>query len=187
MLLSMTPAAAQAITRLQHFARLRESGLLCHESFIAEALPVIADGAGCDRVSLWMYGAPTARERILQCRGLWMAGSAAADLPPLVESDHPAYFAELDRHGVLRAPEAQSHPALASMRDTYLVPNDVRSLLAVPFAVNGRRIGLLCAEQTGRALGWPKAHVAFMRRAAVTGSLLFHHLAEDEARAPPAD
>ncbi len=184
MLLSMPPAAALAITRLQHLARLRENQLLCHESFVAEALPVIAEGAGCDRVSLWMYGAPAGRERILHCRGLWVAGSAAADLPPLVESAHPAYFAELDRHGVLKAPEAQAHPALASMRDAYLVPNDIRSLLDVPFAVNGRRIGLLCAEQTGRALAWLPTHVAFMRRAGITGSLLFHHLAEDEARRP---
>lgn len=182
MLRLVTPAAAQAIARLQHLARLREQGLMSHESFIAEALPAIAEGCGCDRVSLWMYGLPCGHERTLHCRGLWVAGRTAADLPPLVESAHPAYFDELDRHGVLRAPDAQAHAALASMRNGYLVPNDIRSLLDVPFAVNGQRIGLLCAEQTGRALDWLPGDVAFMRRAGITGSLLFHHLAERERR-----
>lgn len=181
MLLEMTRAGAAAIGRLQHLARLREDCALNHESFVAEALPLIAEGAGCDRVSLWLYGPPRGAERVLHCRGLWVADSTVADLPVLVESAHPAYFAELDRRGILRAPEAQAHPALRSMRDAYLVPNDVRSLLDVPFAANGRRIGLLCAEQTGRTIDWQPSHVAFMRRAGITGTLLFQRLAEHES------
>lgn len=173
----LTPAGASALARLEEVAARRARLDLSQDGFLAEALPAIADGLGCDRVSLWLYVGSRGAPQQLHCRGLFVAGGSTAELPTLVESDHPAYFAELDRHGVLRAPDAPSHPALASMRDGYLLPNDIRSLLDVPFAVNGQRVGLLCGEQTGQAIEWQPPQIAFMRRAGIAGSLLFHRLA----------
>lgn len=179
---TLSPAGTQALALLRGLALKREDELLSHDGFVARALPVIAAGIGCERVSLWMDAAPPGATRTLHCRGLFVSDASAADLPPLVEAEHPAYFGELDRHGILRAPDAPNHPALASLRDAYLRPNDIRSLLDVPFSANGRRLGLLCAEQTGRRLDWQPAHVAFMQQAGITGSLLFHRLAEGERR-----
>ena len=51
-------------------------------------------------------------------------------------------------------------PALQAMREPYLVPNNVRSLLDAAFMLNGRAYGMVCCEETVAA-----ARLARRRRA----------------------
>ncbi len=182
----LSPEGARALARVQQLADCRAQGTLDGPTFVARAMRAIAEGLGCDRMSLWLHG-DHAGGRTLVCRGLHDSSGrvATSELPPLVEAEHAAYFEALDRQGILSAADAQQHPALASMRESYLVPQDIRSLLDVPFAANGRRIGLLCGEQAGRRIDWQPAQVALMRRAGIVGSLLFERQRRIEARLGP--
>lgn len=172
-------AGAQALARLEQLGSARIDGRLGRDDFRAAALAALAAGMECSRVSLWLY-APGGGPRRLHCEALHDAGAPQPAGAVLAEAEHPAYFAALDRDGFLCAPQALEHPALASMRESYLRPLDIRSLLDVPFAVNGRRVGLLCAEQPGRAIEWRRAQVTLMRRAGIVGSRVIHRLAENE-------
>ncbi|HSV69685.1 MAG TPA: GAF domain-containing protein [Methylibium sp.] len=172
---TLSAEGARALGRLQLLAERREHDVLSHDRFLAAALPEIAAGLGCGRVSLWTYLPRDGGQR-LRCEALHDRRGVAIELARLAEADHPAYFAELDRSGILCAADIQAHPALATLRETYLRPNDIRSLLDVPFAANGRRIGLLCGEQPGASIVWAPCQIAFMRRAGVVGSRLFHRL-----------
>lgn len=186
----LSPAGRDALARMKQLADCRAQGLLDAPSFIARTLRVLAEGLGCERTSLWLHGDRDG-ERVLICRGLHDGSGAPApaavpaEPPVLVESDHAAYFDALDRHGILCAPDAQQHPALSSMLRGHLLPHDIRSLLDVPFAANGRRIGLLCGEQAGRRIDWQPAQIALMRHAGIAGSLRFERQRLDEARLEP--
>jgi hypothetical protein len=54
-------------------------------------------------------------------------------------------------------------PNLQPMRDNYLVPNDVRSMLDVAFMVNGRAHGMVCCEQTRAIRAWRRVEIARLR------------------------
>lgn len=185
-LAGLSPQGQIALASMQQLADRRAQGTLDGPGFVARALQAVAEGLGCDRMSLWLHG-DHAGGRALVCRGLHDGSGrgATSGLPPLVEAEHAAYFEALDRHGILNAADAQQHPALASMCESYLRPHDIRSLLDVPFAANGRRIGLLCGEQVGRRVDWQPAQVALMRRAGICGSLLFERQRLHESRLGP--
>ena len=174
----------RALARIRHCVHLHEHELLGLDDFFSQALPVLAEGLSCDRVSVWTYS-QRGPQQALHCERLHHTGHDAAPLPPLVEQQHPDYFRELDRWGILSANDALSHPALHSMREAYLKPNDIHSLLDVPFAVNGRRTGLLCGEQTGAPVEWSAVQISLMRQAGVIGSLFMHRLRRQGRRSDP--
>ena len=59
--------------------------------------------------------------------------------------------------------DASTDPGLLPMRDNYLLPNHVLSLLDAAFLVNGRAYGMVCCEQTDRQRDWRQADVADLR------------------------
>ena len=54
-------------------------------------------------------------------------------------------------------------PALQAMREAYLVPNNVRSLLDAAFMLNGRAYGMVCCEETVAARDWRAGEVMALR------------------------
>ena len=49
------------------------------------------------------------------------------------------------------------------MRDNYLLPNDVRSMLDAAFLVNGRVYGMVCCERTRQVRPWRADDVHALR------------------------
>ena len=54
-------------------------------------------------------------------------------------------------------------PALQAMREPYLVPNNVRSLLDAAFMLNGRAYGMVCCEETAAPRDWRAGDVLALR------------------------
>ena len=54
-------------------------------------------------------------------------------------------------------------PSLAAMRESYLVPNNVRSLLDAAFMLNVRAYGKVCCEQTDAPRDWRAGDVVALR------------------------
>ena len=54
-------------------------------------------------------------------------------------------------------------PKLKSMREQYLLPNGVLSMLDATFMVNGRAYGMVCCEQKGLPRRWRTDEVANLR------------------------
>ena len=54
-------------------------------------------------------------------------------------------------------------PALQAMREPYLVPNNVRSLLDAAFMLNGRAYGMVCCEETVAPRDWRAGDVLALR------------------------
>ncbi len=73
-----------------------------------------------------------------------------------------------------------SHPALESLREGYLVPLDIRSLLDVAFSINGKRCGLLCCENRGEPVRWSSSDIAFVRWAGAQTALFVADMREAE-------
>ena len=74
----------------------------------------------------------------------------------------PAYFAALDTKNVIRAVDAFNDPATAELRDSFLRPMNIRSLLDVPIKLNGKVHGIICCEQTDTLKHWSLEEVTFV-------------------------
>lgn len=175
----LTEEGRRAIVRIKQCVQLREHHALSHRAFLARGLAALAEGLGCDRLSVWTY-ARSGPPGVLRCEHLH-AATPAPDPAARSLHDHPAYFDAIDRDGLLNAGDALAHPALQTMRASRLLPDGVRAVLDLPFAINGSLIGLLCAEQTGRCVTWQPAQIALMRQATVIGSLFAHRMQRQHA------
>lgn len=92
--------------------------------------------------------------------------SSAASLA-LDAASHPAYFAALRAKDVIAAEDALAHPATASLADEYLKPLGIVSTLDIPVWLDGRTVGLFCAESRRERRAWRPEDVDFASGTAV--------------------
>ena len=81
-------------------------------------------------------------------------------------SDSPQYFAALIKEDPIVASDALIHPDTKVFKDTYLAPNNIKSLLDIPIFVDGRLNGVLCLEQVDAIKKWSQSDILYSRSVA---------------------
>lgn len=66
----------------------------------------------------------------------------------------PSYFKHLQEERVVASDDAFNDKVTLELRDSYLVPYDVRSLLDAPIFSDGEMIGILCCEKINSIKKW---------------------------------
>ena len=122
---------------------------------------------GCSRLTVWALEGEVG-ERVMRRIGGY---DAVADMPihgPVLlnDAEFGPYFDSLTRRGVYVCEDTLSDPRLAAMRDSYLVPNDIRASLDAVIGVNGNASGVLCCAQQGSTRHWSQKEVALLKRCA---------------------
>lgn len=148
----------------------------------------ISKALGVHTVSVWSYEFDESTETdAIKCLDLYESenDSHSAGLY-LVESDFPVYFAELKVNGIVRAPDALTHEATAPFADFFLIDDDVKSMLDIPYyGVNGIA-GVICLEQKYDIRYWNDEEVAFIKSVTdilnVAQKAYFRRIAEEEIR-----
>jgi len=140
------------------------------------------------RVNIWRLAAgPDRGRRVLVClAGYDPAPFAAPSRAILTEEEFAPYFAILASQGVYVSGDALADPALAPMRDGYLVPGRVEALMDAAISINGAIVGVVCSEQIGSTREWTRPEVTAMRRAISTVNVHLARLADDDGRAGEA-
>lgn len=158
----MTPQAQDA-TRLQEISSAFVAGKYSRNEARSAVIQLIFDRIRCSRVSLWRFdGAPG--ELSLLCFASRSVGGELDTLERrLGAAEYRDYFNTLVNSGMYVSHDAQSDPHLQPMRQNYLLPNHVLSLLDAAFMVNGRAYGMVCCEQTDTPRTWRAPEVAAVR------------------------
>ena len=126
----------------------------------AEALKVT-------RASIWL---PIAEGSQLICRAFHEVGAPDNELKASRNrSDCPKYFEALESNRIVAIEDAWLNPVTAELRDSYLVPNDIRSLLDVPIGPRGNLQGVMCHEERARRRRWTPDEESF---AAAAGDIV---------------
>jgi diguanylate cyclase (GGDEF)-like protein/PAS domain S-box-containing protein len=81
-------------------------------------------------------------------------------------ADFPVYFREIKGERILPASDARNDRRTRGFRETYLVPNDIYSMLDAPVRVQGELAGVICAEQTGHIRKFSLNEQAFVASSA---------------------
>jgi len=127
-------------------------------------ITTIAGQLQVSRSSIWMYDAAAGK---LTCEKLFKANTMTMESgQELYAKDYPTYFADLRKEHDIVAPDAANHHATREMVHSYLKPNNIESVLDLPFFNDGKVVGIVRCEQTGSRKEWNDDHETFVRACA---------------------
>ena len=138
----------------------------------------VAAALEVERVGVWLFDAErTAIEsRVLFERTLGRFSSGTR----LSAVDFPVYFAALKDADVVPASDARSDARTAEFRDSYLVPNDIHSMLDAPLVIDDALAGVICHEAQSAPRAWTQDEVHF---AVFVAAVASNVLAREQKRA----
>lgn len=112
---------------------------------------------GASRAGVWYFeanGSATCQRQYDGRSGQFTAGHVVS------RTESPAYFEALLGSGLVAATEARSHPATAGLTESYLIPNDVHSILDFLIRDHEKQpAAILCCEQCGSPRAWSERDV----------------------------
>lgn len=157
------PQQEQDTGQIQELLGAFYAGRIDRNEVRSSVMDVILARMGCQRVSMWKFEGGAGRLNLLCFASKTAGGEIDTRERRLAQSEYRDYFNALIERGTYVASDAMNDPALAAMREPYLVPNNVRSLLDAAFMLNGRAYGMVCCEQTDAPRDWRAGEVMALR------------------------
>ncbi len=157
------------LAQLQEIAAGFYAGKASRDEARTAVIDLIKDWLRCSRVSLWRFDGHPGSLSLLCFASKAGGGRLDTTERRLAETEYRDYFDALAQRGMYMAVDAMADPGLQPMRESYLAPNDIRSLLDAAFMVNGRAFGMGCCEQTDTVRRWRADEIAGLR--AIVGKL----------------
>lgn len=149
-------------------------------------LDVILRRLKCARVSLWKFDGEGDDLRLLCFASKTSGGVLDTTEKGLSRSEYRDYFNALIERGTYLSEDAMNDPALRPMRENYLVPNNVMSMLDAAFLLNGRAFGMICCEETAQQRHWRPSDVATVRAIVTKLALLMSGARESNLWVTPS-
>lgn len=140
---------------------VKQLGKLCTQ--------IIADTLDVSRSGFWLYNTTS-----ISCDKLFTkATQQYSEGTILSDADFPDFFSVLRKEPCLIANEAQTSVLTKSLNESYLVKNNIASLLFVPIIHNQQMIGVLGQEQVKTTRIWQKTEINFLFQVAELISFCF--------------
>jgi signal transduction histidine kinase len=157
---------------LQHTEELERS--------LVAAARICAESMKVHRVGIWVFdGADRLRSvAILDERNLACDPGHIFDL-----STCPAYAAAIRSRRVIAVTDAEQDPKTCEMRELYLRPYGITSMMDAPFYADGEILGVICVEHIGPLREWSQADCDFAATVADIVSSLFQQARRLESEA----
>lgn len=127
---------------------------------------ITARAFSVERVGVWILGD---EGRVLRCRYLLQYSSHQVFQGAVLrDQDFPSYFQALQQHRTVAADDAMGSPVTGELRESYLEPLGISSLLDAPIYVGGKVAGVVCHEHVGAPRAWTEAERDFAATVADT-------------------
>lgn len=157
--------------KLQDLCGELDRGEISRDDFVQRCTRHVAAEIGCSRAGVWLFVDTDAR-RELHCIGMFDANANRwVDVPDYSGPEVQDYFNALASDGHVVAVDVRTHPATAGFFDAKLRVNNVQSLLAVSFGVNGKLLGAFTCTEVGRPMEWSKRQLASLKAIGARTSL----------------
>ena len=138
----MTPQANDA-ARLQDINAAFVAGKISRNEGRSAVIRVVFDRLHCSRVSLWRFDGEAGDLTLLCFASQTAGGELNTQEHRLAAAEYRDYFNQLIHTGMYASHDARADPHLQPMRQNYLAPSHVVSMLDAAFMVNGRAYGIL--------------------------------------------
>jgi GAF domain-containing protein len=151
----------QVLTNLTKSAHVQNGNI---REALEEITRTLGTVLGVTRSAVWSYH-ESSRSIVLEKQYL-AEENTFAEGGEFLEKDIPTYFKSVVEEELIVAHHAMEHPALIEFRQGYLDTLDIRSMLDVPFYVDGRVGGVICCEHQGDTKQWTPEDVDFAKSVA---------------------
>lgn len=176
----------RALIKLQDISGAFYAGKIDRDEARSRVIDVVLARLACSRVSLWRFDGDADDLKLLCFAAKTARGPLTTAERVLRVAEYRDYFGGLVKNGMYVAADAMAEPNLQPMRESYLLPNGVLSMLDAAVMVNGRAYGMVCCEQTDAIRHWRVDEVAAMRAIVAKLSLLMAGAADAALRASPS-
>ena len=130
------------------------------ESALQKIAEVSAKTLNVKRVNIWLYNDDNT---VIQCIEQYDLSMDKHSKGYLIESgDYPDYFRALEEERLIAAHDARNDPRTSEFTETYLIPNEISSMLDAPIRISGRMVGLICHEHCGEKRNWSVEELNFV-------------------------
>lgn len=140
---------ALTIEYLSRSPKIREGKI---NDAINEILKLSCRAVNTTRVNAWFFS----KDRtLLEPVGNFDSRENAVFIPdPLTVIEKPKYFDLFESRRIIIATNAQKLAETSELKDSYLIPNKIVSLMDVPIRSEGKIIGVVCFEQVKEPRHW---------------------------------
>ncbi|MEI9938070.1 MAG: HAMP domain-containing sensor histidine kinase [Pseudomonadota bacterium] len=125
------------------------------------AARVSATTLGVTRVGVWSLAEDRAKLRRVAVYDLRAQPEQTTEDLELPLAEWPAYLAAVSSRRVVAAADALTDPRTSELRDAYLIPHGVTSMLDAPLFLAGQVWGVVCHEHTALPRVWSEREIAF--------------------------
>jgi diguanylate cyclase (GGDEF)-like protein/PAS domain S-box-containing protein len=139
----------------KRLARLAQAAAVTRDE-VADTIRSLTEAAsqtlGVERASVWRLR-PDASA--IECLDLFRRTEGRHEGGQVIGAEQaPSYFGALAGAGVIAAHDAAEDPRTAELRDGYLRPLGIGSMLDAPVFVRGQSLAVVCHEHVGPARRW---------------------------------
>ncbi|MDY6802344.1 MAG: ATP-binding protein [Cyanobacteriota bacterium] len=114
-----------------------------------------------DRASIWLFDLEQTR---LRCQTLYEPASKGHSISPdLSLLEYPGYFSLVTSGELIKSEDAWGDPTLEELKNDYLMPFNVRSLLCLPIQIYGKVMGVFCLESQKQMRCWSATEIELAR------------------------
>ncbi len=150
---------------LAHHGAQLDAGTMTLQGAALGMTEFVQGQMACSRVSVWLLDGEPGRREMRRLAGYdGVARSPLTEPWVLHEEEFAAYFDALTKRGVYACPDTLADPHLAAMRESYLLPHDIRASLDATIGANGVTWGVYCCAQQGGTREWTPQEVRLLRR-----------------------
>lgn len=123
---------------------------------VAQGCALIQEKLGVSQVSFWEFNE---NKTLINCRYMFPEGVKVEKLDLTLT---PIYAAELRSRKIIAASEARRDMRTKEFLESYLIPNNIHSLLDIPILVDGQLFGIICCENTYEIRRWSGEDMLFV-------------------------
>jgi len=116
-----------------------------------KATEISANTLKVKRVGIWLYN--DARTSI-ECRIMYVSGEGYSSGGEFLKADFPRYFSAMETGRRIVISDARNDPATSEMAESYLLDNDIYSVLGAPIFYDQDIIGVISHEHIGKPRKW---------------------------------
>lgn len=150
---------------LAHLGVQLDAGTITLQGAALSMSEFVQGQMACSRVSVWLLEGQAGRRQMRRLAGYDGVTRTPITEPVVMhEAEFAAYFDALTKKGLYVCPDTLADPHLAAMRESYLLPRDIRASLDATIGANGATWAVFCCAQQGGTREWTPQELRLLRR-----------------------
>ena len=156
----------ETIEELSKSANLREGEII---NFTQEILANSSKALDCSRCNAWLF--ENNQTKLVSLLSYQKVKNLFINENPLVKDQLPNYFKFLKKNELIVSDNAKIEPINSELLESYIIPNEVTSMIDVPLRSEGEMIGVICFEHVKTQHSWSNDEKKFTQSVAQLLSL----------------